>query len=282
MNSDLHAPEKAPSGPLVKEILAETRCLLGEGGKLMSAVLSVLILILFSFLHLTLFDLLAAFLDYVVFDLVSTLTWEIIYYLYFVLYYVTFLLLVLPLFLGRMRYLGLYLREPAEAPPLSLMFYYYSSPRRMARAWRIVLMLLLELLLPVGTVAGLSALSLLLYRRVLLSYFDPTAAAALLALCLLAVFLVGVGFLFLFGFVLLSVGVAVGNEGLGVWRCFRLALRAGRRHFGTVTRFTLSSLWRFLLAVASLGIYHILYFSHFYIISYLRLAMALCPKGDPS
>ena len=106
------------------------------------------------------------------------------------------------------------------------------------------------------------------------SDFLPTVLFAILML-LSALLL-----FFLSGFALLFAGIAVGNESLRVRDALGCAFSAARGNILTIARFSFRSVLWLLLGIATIGVVQLLYFSHFYNLSYLRLCMALCPKED--
>ena len=74
--------------------------------------------------------------------------------------------------------------------------------------------------------------------------------------------------------------LAVGNDKLPVLHALKIALRTGRARLGTLAVFTLHSLWHLLLSVATLGILYMYWYSHHYLLSYLRLSMAICSEKE--
>lgn len=180
--------------------------------------------------------------------------------------FLLFFSLVLPLWLGRLRMSGLLWQ--GELPVARELFYYFTAGKRLLRAWRIGFVALVGVFFPAG----------LIYILYQCGYFlEPGLPLALYTVGVLALALLLV---FLSGFWLLFVGIAVGNESMPVRYALEHALLSGKRHFFTIVRFTLRSLLWLLLSLATMGVLLVLYFAHFYNLSYLRLCMALCPKED--
>ena len=192
----------------------------------------------------------------------------------------TFLVCVVPAWLGRLRMAGLLLS--GDYPMAREMLYYYTSPRRMGRAALMGLFIAFEMMLPVVLALGAFVGVLALYNEVLI-FCLPQALAVLLLLC---GFLLALGataaLLFLSGLYLLSTAIAVGNESMPVWKTFTAALRFGKKNLSTVFLFSLRSLWHLLLSLCSFGVLFVFWYAHHYILSYLRLSMALTKGDDPS
>ena len=89
-----------------------------------------------------------------------------------------------------------------------------------------------------------------------------------------------VGVLFLTGAFQMTAAIAVGNEEFSVFGALRLALRRGGRKMPTLFKFSMRAVWHLLLSLVTFGVLFVLWYAHHYMLSYMRLSMALCPKGE--
>ena len=135
--------------------------------------------------------------------------------------------------------------------------------------------LLLEVMIPIGIGWGLFSVTFGLYTGLLLVYLEPWAALLLLLLGLLVSAAISLLIAPLGIFYMLSTAFAVGNENVSVLRSVWLALGYAAKNLGTVILFTLRALLHLLLSLCTVGVLHLLWYGHHYIISYLCLAMAL-------
>ncbi len=185
---------------------------------------------------------------------------------------------VMPLWLGKLRMAGLLWQ--GIVPAQKEIFYYFTSRSRYFRAWRTGALTTLLLLLPVTAVAALFAGVANVYHSILTVYFmGPVAVLLCIVLAILAL-AIGVAVWFFSGTYLAFAAVAVGNEHLKLRQCFLLAARAGKRHITEIFAFSLKSLLWLVLSLLTVGVLYVLWFSHFYNLSYMRLSMALCPKEE--
>ena len=185
---------------------------------------------------------------------------------------------LMPLWLAKLRMAGL-LWQGSEPMPQEI-FYYFASFSRYGRAWRTGAVALLLLALPVGAVIGLFAGAFRFYSAVLSVYLSaPVAVLLLIALCVIAL-AVSVSVLFFGGVYIAFAALAVGNEQLRLREALALAVKAGKRHLGKIFRFSIKSLLWLTLSLLTVGVLFILWFSHYYNLSYMRLSMALCPKEE--
>lgn len=187
---------------------------------------------------------------------------------------ILFLSAFMPLWLAKLRMAGL-LWQGIE-PSSKDVFYYFTSFSRYARAWRIGTVATLLLALPVAAVIGLFAGAVNLYDAVLWVYFSAPVAVLLFIILILIALVLSVAVLFVGGTCLAFAAVAVGNEQLRLRAAFALAIRAGKHHLMQVFVFSLKSLLWLLLSLLTVGVLFVLWFSHFYNLSYMRLSMALC------
>ena len=197
--------------------------------------------------------------------------------LYWLLAALSLWVFVMPFALGRVRLAGRMCL--GEMPALREIFYYYSSLRRFGRGLAVGFLLLLEALIPIGVAAGAFAAVIGLYNGFLVTALDPLYAI----LILLAGLLLAAGITLVVApvciFYMLSTAIAVGNEEISVLRALGLALKYAFKNLGTVCLFSLISLLHLILSLCTVGVLHLLWYGHHYIISYLCLAMAL-DQGD--
>jgi hypothetical protein len=257
------ASAKAKKSTVWRRVKQETRSLMGRRGVLATMLGSLLFCVLVTFASYSFYLLLIS-----LFSLLPLTVYgaAILTDLSSALALLAFVLLALPLWLGRLRMSGLIWM--GQSPVAAELFYYFNSWRRLARAWRISFVALMGAFLPVG-------LLFLLYQC---AYF--VAPGLPLLLYTLAVLFFGVALLFLSSFWMLFTGIAVGNEAMPVRVALECALRAGKRGFFRLGGFTLYSLAWLLLGILTVGILPLFYSAHFYNLSYLRLCMAFCPKED--
>lgn len=186
--------------------------------------------------------------------------------------------LVMPVWLGKLRLAGLLC--VGEEPQISSVLYYFTSRERYFRALRTSALTALLLILPAFAVAGLFLGAVSLYHEVLTYYFGGPLAVLLFFLLLLLALLLSVSIIFFSGAYLFFAPVAVGNENLRVRHAFALAVRGGRKNLAKTFVFSLRSLLLLALSLLTVGVLYVLWFSHYYTLSYMRLAMALCPKEE--
>ena len=188
-------------------------------------------------------------------------------------------LLAAPLWLGRLYMAGALLAGQNTHP--SAVFYYLTSRRRFGRALGIEVILCLLLAVPGGVIAGLFALAWRLYVSVFDVLFAAPAAVLAFAALLLIAAALSLGALYLASAFLPFAAVAVGNEEMPLLSALRLSVTAGGRNLTPCAGFLFKSLLRLLLGLLTVGVLHVLWNSHIFVLSYMRLSMALCPKGEP-
>ncbi|MBE6595046.1 MAG: hypothetical protein E7644_04535 [Ruminococcaceae bacterium] len=252
-----------PERPTCRTVVKETSARMGKRGVMVTMLGSLLFCGAATYMALCLSELLIALVHLLP---VTELTLALFTDGFHALGFLAFFLLVMPLWLGRLRMSGLLWR--GDVPVAGELFYYFTAGRRLLRAWRVSFVALAGAFFPVGVI-------FILYQC---AYF--LQPGAMLILYTVGVALLALGLLLLSGFWLPFVGIAVGNESLPVRHALELALRAGRRHFKLITRFTLRSLLWLALSLVTMGVLLVLYFAHFYNLSYLRLCMAICPKEE--
>jgi len=187
-------------------------------------------------------------------------------------------LVVLPVWLGRLRLCGA-LFAGEDVHPREV-FYYLTNPRRWGRALAVLLLLVALLAVPMGLTAGLFALCRLAYDALAAEIYEMAAAFIYMILVLFAT-----GAIFavlpLFAVCLPFAAVAVGNEDMRLSAALGISFRAAKRNFGACTGFLCKSFLRLLLGILTVGVLQILWNTHLFLLSYTRLSMALCPKGEP-
>lgn len=202
--------------------------------------------------------------------------WQVWQVFYWVLGVLGTFLLILPLWLGRIRMAGCVLI--GASPCCGDVLYYFGKGRRYGRAVGIGLILALQAAIPTAA-CGFAVKGVLAAYEALTGSGQSGLALGVLIVGLLLSLGVAVLGLFWSGLWLMFTAVAVGNETLSLKCAMGSALRGGRR-LGTVFRFTLLSLWHLLLSVVSIGVLFVLRYAHRFTLSYLRLSMILCPKGE--
>ena len=193
--------------------------------------------------------------------------------------YAAIALVILPVWLGRLRLGGALLS--GEETPSRAVFYYMTSPRRWGRALAALAIFAALLAVPVGFSAGLFVLCNRLYHLVFLTRFLAPVAALFYGLTLMAAAALVLLLLFLSGVFLPFLAVAAGNDDLRLSAALAISLRAGARNLATCAAFLLKSFLRLLLGLLTVGVLQALWNTHLFILSYMRLSMALCPKGEP-
>lgn len=194
-----------------------------------------------------------------------------------VLYIVAILLLawllLLPVFLGRVRLGGLVAK--GEDVLVKEIFYYFTVPARYLRALWMSLVYLFSFALPLGLAAGAFVGAYMLYEHVFWVYLGSVPAILLLILCDLVCAALCVLLLYLTGFYFSAVALLVGNESMGCPEALRYAFCFGSRHRGCIYRFSLRALWHLLLSVLTLGVLWLLYYAQHTTLAYWKLVMTM-------
>ena len=253
--------------------------LLRRQGNIPFMIVTLLFALVVTFSWLTLFGLVETAVAFFQGD-------EIAYHVFFVtelliglFRWLIFFALVVPAWLGRWRVAGLV--ALGKRPPLFEAFHYFTSWQRYFRAVQIGLQFVFCTLLPMAIGVGAFVLSFLLYRDVFDIEFDAPFAVLLLVLCLLfSLLLTALMLVITCGWATVT-AVAIGNESLSWHEVWHIACGCGRQRFGAILGFRLRVILLLLLSVLTLGIAFVAYYAHHTILSYMRLSMALCPKGDP-
>ena len=189
------------------------------------------------------------------------------------------LLVVWPVWLGRLRLCGACFTGEMVHP--RAVFYYLTDARRWGRSLGTLALFLLLSAVPVGASIGLFLLCYKLYRGVLLAVLLYPFAVLLYAVLLMVAVAMAFGLLLLCGLYLPFLAVAAGNDDLALGTVLTLSWRAGRRNFGACAGFLCKSFFRLLLGLITVGVWQVLWNTHVFLLSYMRLSMALCPKGEP-
>ena len=258
--------------------MGEASDILKKPGHLTLSIQSLLFCLLTFFVWITVTQLLTIPFEYALEQTESIAAMMALEGIYYFVIGTLLFLMVFPAFLGRLRLAGRMCT--GDVPMVREVLYYFSSAARYRRALVLSLVLTVQVLLPVllCSLAFLGAFEL--YFQVFFFEFSPLVSALLLIAALLVVLALSVGVLFLTGLFQMTAAIAVGNEELSVFGALRLALRKGSKRLGTLFRFSMRSLWHLLLSLVTFGVLFVLWYAHHYIISYLRLCMALCPKGE--
>ncbi|MBQ9099413.1 MAG: hypothetical protein IJY50_08310 [Clostridia bacterium] len=264
--------------PRIRAALGRASAVLQERGNLLLMILTFLFCLLVTFSWLVTAQLLIMLLAWVGALIPHYGVALLVQDLGVLLSGLLFFLTVPPIWLGRLRMAGLLLA--GESPLMAEILYYYTTPRRWGRAVLIGLIIALMVLIPV--VLGLSAFvgALALYDE-LSFYLEAFVAVPILIFSLLLCVAFGLLLLFLSGFYLLFAAMAVGNSKLPLGRALGLALQTGYRSLPTLFVFSLRSLWHLVLSLCTVGVLHMLWYAHHYIISYLHLGRMLCKGDDP-
>lgn len=260
-----------------RRAMHEASDILKRPGNLMISIQTLLFCLLVFFAWITATQLLAILFDYVLSQVRSIHTMLLLEGVYYLVIGILLFLLVFPVWLGRMHVAGRMCM--GDSPMAREVLYCFTSAARYRRALLLSLVLAVQVLLPVliCSVAFFGAFEL--YFQVF--YFELSALAlVLLILMLLAALALSVGVLFLTGLYQMTAAVALGNEELSVFAALHLAVKRGKSELPTLFRFTLHSLWHLILSLVTFGVLFVLWYAHHYNVSYLRLSMALCPKGE--
>lgn len=272
-----YIPPRPRAGDPVRRAMVDASGDLKRRGILATLVSSLLFGLILTFAWVTVFQLLAVPVEYAAMTASPALITALEIGVY-VISAILLVALVAPVWLGRLRLAGLVCT--GGMPQIKEVLYYYTSFRRLGRAVLIALVLLLQILLPVSLVAGGSVFLLWLYNEVLFFAVSDGLAVVLLLFGFFVLLVLFVGTILLSGVWTLFAALAVGNESIPVFRALALALRVGRKRLGTLVLFSLRSLWHLFLCAVSFGILYLYWYSHHYLLSYLRLSMALCSEKE--
>ena len=258
---------------------AEASEILKKQGNLSLSIQTLLFCLLIFFAWITATQLLVIPFEYALMQLESVSAMLSLEVAYYSVCGILLFLFVIPVWLGRLRVAGLLCAE--KMPMMREMFYFFTSAARYKRALLLSLVLAVQVLLPLLICAGVIFGAFELYFQVFYFEFTATVAALLLICCLLVALAFAVLVLFLTGMYAATAAIAVGNEELSLFAVFCLSLKTGKRNLPAFFRFAMRSLWHMLLSLVTFGVLFVLWYAHHYMISYLRLSMALCPKGEP-
>jgi len=266
-------PVTAGRVSLTREVHRESGALL-EKPHTLPTLLSALLFCLLATVTLYSAESLLYYTAYLVFDSAALL--GVMEVVLAVLLGVAFWLLALPLWLAKLRMAGLL--WCARPPAAKDIFYAFTDKHRYFRALRVGAVTLLLFLLPLLAVGAVFTGAYNLFKIA----FSADAVTGLLLLLPLFVMALGLTVLVLFlsGLTRLFCAIAVGNEALSVRMAFLLAVRVGRKNLKTLFVFALKNLLWLLLSLLSVGVLYVLWFSHRYTLSYLRLSIILTSKEN--
>ena len=271
------APMPPCAGDTVRRAMTEASKDLKKRGSLATMVSALLFCLIVTFAWFTAFLLLALVVGHAATGASPTLLMGLEVGI-FAVGVVLFITLVAPVWLGRLRLSGLICT--GRMPQVKEVLYYYTTLRRLGRAVLIALVIVLQILLPVSLIAGGSVFLLWLYNEVLIFVMADGLAIMLLIFAFLVLLVLFVGTILLSGVWTIFAAVAVGNDKMPVFCALGLAWRVGRGHMGALALFALQSLWHLLLSAVSFGVLYLYWYSHHYLMSYLRLSMALCSEKE--
>ena len=278
--ADRYTPDTERSRVTVSRAMTEASGILKKRGNLALLVTTFLFCLLVTFAWYTVIQLLSILFAIFTLGGVSTTVSLLLNVLYYVLSALLFFIGVMPAWLGRLRLAGRMCL--GDTPMAREVLYYYTSFRRAVRAILTGLLLAFQVLLPAVLILGAFVGVFALYDHVLWAYLDDGPAILLTVIgCILSA-AVAVAILMLTGFYQLTTAIAVGDESRPVWSAFADAFRYGRRNPGAIFLFSLKSLWHLILSLCTFGVLFLFWYAHHYILSYLRLSMALCKGDDPS
>ncbi len=261
-----------------RSAMQEASDILKQPGHLTLSIYTLLFCLLALFAWITATQLLVIPFDYLLSGMESVYAMLVLEGAYYLVIGAMFFLLVLPVWLGRMHVAGRMCT--GDAPMVREVLYYFTSGARYRRALLISLVMVAMVLLPVLICAAAFLGAFELYFQIFFFELPTLPAVGLLILMLLLALAFSVGVLFLTGFYQMTVAIALGNEELSVFAALALAVKRGKGRLLTLFLFTLRSLWHLFLSLVTFGVLFVLWYAHHYIISYLRLSMALCPKGE--
>jgi len=277
MNGSAYFDRQQPTDT-VRASMREASDILKRRGNLALLTTTLLFCLLVTFTWFTVMQLVGLLLDFILLSAEAEQVAPLLEGLWMLLSALLFLAFVMPAWLGRLRLSGRLLS--GDHPMAREVLYYYTSPRRMGRAILMGLFIAFEVMLPAVLSLGAFVGALALYNEVFVFYLPDALAVILLIFGFLLAIAITALLLFLSGLYLLSTAIAVGNESMPVWNTFTAALRFGKKNLIAIFLFSLRSLWHLVLSLCSFGVLFVFWYAHHYNLSYLRLSMALCPKGE--
>ena len=183
------------------------------------------------------------------------------------------LLVVMPMIVGRVRLSHLMLK--GETPLVKDTMYYFTTPRRYARAFLTGLLYALCLAICVGIVVAASKGTSLLYEEVLNEFFVPVAANLLVAVAYHLVVIIAALLWLVSGLWLSCTFLAVRDESLSVFCAFGKGIRLGAKRFGCFFLYLWQMLLRFLVSLPTIGVLWLLYFGNLALTSFAALVTDL-------
>ncbi len=266
-----------PPKPTVKQIGREAAAMAHKSEIWHHLTVALLVAMLFTYAVALLFTTVEAFCSFFVSDMTA---WLVITCLLAVLTVIGWMLVSAPVWFARLRMAALL--SEGRAVSYRDVFYYFSDKRRLLRTWRVSIIACLLAVLAALAVTVLFGGAVLLYMNVFLVDNLPVFALAMLLLCLLAALVITFLMLFFAGVFLPFVAVALGNEEMSVRQAFAASLRAARRQKRYIFSFTMRQIPHVLLSLVTIGVYYIFWYAPRFVLSYLRLSRALCPKEEHS
>ena len=278
--NEIVVPCKRRPAEAVSTLMREASDVLKRRGNLLLLTTTFLLCLLITFTWFSVVQLIGLLFDFILRASTSPQTEAVLNGILSILSALTFLVCVVPAWLGRLRLSGRLLL--GDHPMAREVLYYYTSPRRMGRAILMGLFIAFEVMLPAVLSLGAFVGALALYNEVFVFYLPDALAVILLIFGFLMAIAITALLLFLSGLYLLSTAIAVGNESTPVWKTFTAAFHFGKKNLSTVFLFSLRSLWHLVLSLCSFGVLFVFWYAHHYNLSYLRLSMALTKGVDPS
>lgn len=279
MNEETVLCESLPRPKRAERVaMDEASDLLKRPGHFSLLVQTLLFCILLLFAWITATQLLTIPISYAVDHMDSFVGALILEGLYYLVAGILLFVMVMPAWLGRLRVAGRMCT--GDTPVVREVLYYFTTPTRYRRALLLSLLLAVQVLLSVLLCSLAFLFSFELYFQVIYFDFSPTVGVLLLIALLIAATAISIGVLLLTGFFQMTAAIAIGNEEMTVFGALRLALRRGAHRLPTLFRFSLRSLWHLLLSLVTFGVLFVFWYAHHYMLSYMRLSMALCPKGE--
>ena len=275
----MYPPAQRPSAARpARTAMNEAAAELKRSGNLATLISSFLFCLVVTFAWVTVMQLLAVLMERAAFTVTSQPLLTALEWGYGLLLAVLFALCAAPVWLGRLRLAGRV--AMGEQPLVKEVLYYFTSVRRFGRAVLTALIVALQVMLPLTVLVGGAVGVFYLYNEVLLFTVSDGIAILLMLFGVLLLILLAPVLLLLSGFWLSFAAIAVGNEELSVLKALGLALRTGKRNLIPQFLFTLRALRHLFLSAVTIGVLYLFWYSHHYLVSYVRLSVALCAKKE--
>ena len=252
----------------VRRSIAVGRAPLAHKGNLLTLVLSALLVMVMAFFAFFMMGLAA----FVLTSLTELPVW-ITNTVSFSLAALITLLVVMPMIVGRVRLSLLMLK--GETPLVKDTLYYFTSPRRYARAFLVGLLYTICLAISIGVVVAATVGVSLFYDEVLNEFFVPVAANLLAAAAYQLVVIVAAMMWLVAGLWLSCTLIAARDESISVFRAFGRGIRLGVKRFGCFFSYLWQMLLRFLVSLPTIGVLWLLYFGNLALTSFAALVTDL-------